>query len=192
MAVSLACLSPALAWAQTNGPARPAPGSEAPGCMYTSVERSLHILKRGESFKETWHAYDVTGEVRTVAVTVMCGKDGPAMTMTLDGAPVAVWDLPRRGSTVLRIGESVSDLFWVYTPKKPIQLPLTVRCVDHNGPDLELTATLDGQSVEFYSDRDGGLYALKHGELAAGTARIKFAKGWYLNKSWWRVTEDTR
>jgi hypothetical protein len=79
----------------------------------------------------------------------------------------------------LRAGESFRVALHVITANNEVRdIPATITCRDRGGVlDLEMTATLDGQPVRFYSDSEQTLYALKRGESVPGASRIKVKKG---------------
>jgi hypothetical protein len=184
--VQFAVLAAAFASAQ---PAQPQ--SKAAIFGYVSKDGVMHLLKSGESFRETRYAVDVLGSPRSIGVEVSCGEGEASITNTMEHQPVAIWILKHTQAAVaLRAGDSVQDTFAVRdAANNVIELPVTVSCRDHGKAlDLEINATLDGQKVEFYvGGPKTGIYALKPGEHISGTSRIKVRPGWYYTDQWYTV-----
>ncbi|MCX6283748.1 MAG: hypothetical protein NTW31_05900 [Bacteroidetes bacterium] len=159
-------------------------------CMYTSKDGLNHILKSGESFRETRFAFDVNGKGRSINIVATCKetKEGIVAVTTLDDQAVAVYIVKcLKRPVALRIGESTQDTLYISTASKQlIKLPVTITCRDQAGiPELEMNATLDGQPVMFYVDSDH-LFALKPGESVAGASKIVARKGWYFEE-WYKI-----
>jgi hypothetical protein len=164
--------------------------TETQKCGYYAADGTYRILKTGDSYKETRYAKDISGVSHTINVVAKCDdtKKGVLIVTTMDDQPVAIYILKSKQIPVaLRVGDIVQDNLYVYDAKNEVKdLPVTITCKSNSaGLKLELSATFDGQILQFYTDAKH-LYALKQGERIEGASKIIIKQGFY-DKDWYQI-----